>query len=205
MAIESGDVQEISVYKCVAEYLIAKNDKLEIVPDNALSSIEYSFCFAVLKDNAELKSVLDKAVDEMKSDGTLNKLIDEYIINFDKGKTPPKIEIPVTEGAPMIKVGVTGDLPPLDFMTPDNIPAGFNTALLAEVAKRLGKNIEFVQVETGSRAVALTSKFVDMVFWAVVPFGNSDIPVDIDKPDGLDLSTPYFKDSVAHVKLKSDK
>lgn len=205
LAVESGDVQEISVYKCVAEYIVAKNNKFEIVLDNALNSIEYSFCFAVLKDNTELKAALDNAVNEMKADGTLEKLVDEYIVNFDKGTVPPKIEIPVTDGADTIKVGVTGDLPPLDFMTADDIPAGFNTALLAEVAKRLGKNIEFVQVETGSRAVALTSKLVDVVFWAVVPFGNSNIPVDIDKPDGLELSTPYFKDSVAHIKLKSDK
>lgn len=205
LAIESGDVQEIRVYKCVADYIVAKNKKFEIVPDNAINSIEYSFCFAVLKDNTELKAALDNAVNEMKSDGTLDKLVNEYIINFDKGKVPPKIEIPVTKDAPTIKVGVTGDLPPLDFMTPDNIPAGFNTALLAEVAKRIGTNIEFVQITTGSRAVALTSKLIDVVFWAVVPFGNSNIPVDIDKPEGLELSTPYFKDSVAHIKLKSDK
>jgi len=44
-----------------------------------------------------------------------------------------------------------------------------------------------------------------VVFWAVVPFGNDDIPKDIDKPAGLELSTPYFIDNVAHIKLKSTK
>ena len=46
---------------------------------------------------------------------------------------------------------------------------------------------------------------IDVVFWAIVPFGNDDMPADIDKPEGLDLSDPYFKDNVAHIKLKSDK
>ena len=202
LGIESGDVQEISLYKCVAEYLTAQNNKFEIVPDEAISSIKDSFCFAVRKEDTELKADFDKVIAEMKSDGTLDKLIAEYITNVDRGQVPPKIEIPVTEGAPVIKVGVTGDLPPLDFVNADNTPAGFNTALLAEVAKRLGRNIEFVQVETGSRAVALTSKLIDAAFWAIVPFGNSDIPADIDKPEGLDLSTPYFNDDVVHVKLK---
>ncbi|MBR4382493.1 MAG: transporter substrate-binding domain-containing protein [Selenomonadaceae bacterium] len=204
LAIEAGDVQEISLYKCVADYLVASNNKFEIVSDD-FAKLTDVFCFAVRKEDTALKAELDKVIDEMKTDGTLDKLIETYITKVDKGKVPPKIQIPPTEGAPTIKVGVTGDLPPLDFVNPDGTAAGFNTALLAEVAKRLGKNIELVQIESGSRAAALTSEFIDVVFWAVVPFGNSDIPVDIDKPDGLDLSTPYFKDSVAHIKLKSDK
>ena len=205
LAVESGDVQEISLYKCVAEYLVATNDKFEIVPNDALNKIQDLFCFAVRKEDTQLKADLDKVIDEMKSDGTLDKLISEYITNVDKKQAPPKIEIPTTDGAPKIKVGVTGDLPPLDYVNADGSAAGFNTALLAEVAKRLGRNIELVQIETGSRASALTSNFIDVVFWAVVPFGNDIFPADIDKPEGLDLSAPYFKDSVAHIKLKSDK
>ena len=100
---------------------------------------------------------------------------------------------------------MTGDLPPLDLILADNSPAGFNTAMLAEIAKRLGRNIEIVQIETGSRSAALTSKLIDVVFWVIVPLGNNKIPIDIDKPEGLELSNPYFQDNVALIKLKSDK
>lgn len=205
MGIESGEVQEISLYKSVADYMTATNDKFEIVKDNALEKISYSFCFAVRKEDAQLKSDLDKVIDEMKADGTLDRLVNDYITNVDKGQTPPKVEIPKSEGATVLKVGITGDLPPLDLILPDNTPAGFNTAMLAEIAKRLNRNIEPVQIESGARAAALGSKIIDVVFWAVVPFGNSDIPTDIDKPEGVELSEPYFKDSVAHIKLKADK
>ncbi len=205
LAVESGDVTQISLYKCVAEYLVANNDKFEIVPNDALNKIQDSFCFAVRKEDTALKADLDKVIDEMKADGSLDKLINEYIINADKKQAPPKIDIPKVEGAPTIKFGVTGDLPPLDYVNADNTPAGFNTALLAEVAKRLGRNIQLVDIETGGRAIALTSKHIDVVFWAIVPFGGGDMPADIDKPEGLELSTPYFKDSVAHIRLKSDK
>ena len=204
MAVESGDMQEISLYKSVAEYIVANNDKFEVVSDNALEKIGYSFCFAVRKEDTALKADLDRIVDEMKSDGTLDKLINDYITNVAKGQTPPAVEIPKFDGAETLKVGITGDLPPLDLILPDNSPAGFNTAMLAEVGKRLGKNIEPVQIESGARAAALTSKFIDVVFWAIVPIGN-DLPVDLDKPEGLDLSKPYFKDNVAHIRLKSNK
>ena len=204
MGIESGDVEAISTYRSVADYLVARNDKFEIVPNDALNKISDYFCFAVRKDDTALKADLDKIIDEMKADGSLDKLINDYITNVDKDKNPPAVEIPVIDGADKIKVGVTGDLPPLDLILPDNSPAGFNTALLAEISKRLGRNIELVQIESGARAAALNSKLIDVVFWVIVPF-SKDMPADIDKPEGLELSTPYFKDDVAVIKLKESK
>ena len=205
LGIESGEVEAISTYKSVAEYLVINNSKFEIVPNEALNKLSDSFCFAVRKDDTQLKADLDKAIGEMKADGSLDKLINDYITNVDKGQEPPAVEIPTIDGAQTIKVGVTGDLPPLDLILPDNSPAGFNTAMLAEISKRLGKNIEILQIETGARAAALNSKLIDVVFWVIVPFGNDDIPADLDKPEGLELSKPYFKDDVAVIKLKANK
>lgn len=204
LGVESGEVEAISTYKSVADYLVANNDKFEIVPYKALNKLSDYFCFAVRKNETQLKDDFDKAIDDMKADGTLDKLVNDYITKVDKGKTPPAVEIPKFDGVETIKVGVTGDLPPLDLILPDNSPAGFNTAMLAEISKRIGKNIELVQIETGARATALSSKFIDVVFWVIVPVGQ-EMPIDIDKPEGLDLSKPYFKDNVAVVKLKDNK
>lgn len=204
MGLETGEIKAISTYNSVANYLIANNDKFEIIPHFAINKIKDSFCFAVRKDDTQLKADLDKILDEMKADGSLDKLINDYITNVEKGKTPPAVEIPTTEGAETIKVGVTGDLPPLDLILPDNSPAGFNTAMLAEISKRLGKNIQPVQIESGARAAALQSELIDVVFWVIVPLGD-DMPIDLDKPEGLELSAPYFNDNVAVVQLKDRK
>lgn len=204
LGIESGEVEAISTYKSVANYLVANNKKFEIIPYEALNKLRDYFCFAVRKNETQLKDEFDKAIDDMKADGTLDKLVNDYITKVDKGKAPPTVEIPKFDGVETIKVGVTGDLPPLDLILPDNSPAGFNTAMLAEISKRIGKNIEIVQIETGARATALSSKFIDVVFWVIVPVGQ-EVPIDIDKPEGLDLSKPYFKDDVAVIKLKDNK
>ena len=137
----------------------------------------------------------------MKADGSLDKLAKEYVTDIEKGKEPPTVEIPMTDGAQIIKVGVTGDLPPLDYVSADGKAAGFNTALLAEIAKRSGKNIEVIDIDSGARAAALSSGQIDVVFWVVVPTTNK-VPTDIDKPEGVELSEPYFKDDVEHLKLK---
>ncbi|MBQ6757663.1 MAG: transporter substrate-binding domain-containing protein [Selenomonadaceae bacterium] len=201
LGIESGKVDVISTYKSVAEYLIANNDKYELVHDDWIKGLVDNFCFAVHKDDDVLEADLNKVIYDMKADGSLDKLITEYITNVDKGKAPPAIDLPKFDGAEMIKVGVTGDLPPLDYVSADGKAAGFNTALLAEIAKRLGKNIEIIQIDSGARAAALAAEQIDVIFWAVVPNGDI-LPKDIDKPEGIALSEPYFQDEIAHIKLK---
>ena len=201
MGIESGSVDQISLYKSVADYVVANNDKYEVANDSTLKTLSDNFCFALRKEDAELKADLNKAIEEMKADGSLEKLANDYIVNVDKGKEPPAVELPMTDGAQSIKVGVTGDLPPLDYVSADGKAAGFNTALLAEVAKRSGKNIEIVDIDSGARAAALASKQIDVIFWVVVPNGDK-IPADIDTPEGVELSEPYFKDNVEHLKFK---
>ena len=201
MGIESGSVDQISLYSSIGKYLTANNDKFEVVGgDLTIKTMSDNFCFAVRAEDKELKADLDRVLGEMKSDGSLDKLVADYITNVDM-KNPPKVEIPMNEGAATIKVGVTGDLPPLDFINADNSPAGFNTAMLAEVAKRLNKNIECVSITSGSRASALTAKNIDVVFWVVVPTLDK-VPADLDKPEGVEVSAPYFKDNVEHLQLK---
>ena len=200
MGIESGQIQEISLYKCVADYIIAGNSKYEIVSDPALEKIAYSFCFAVRKSDVELQAELDNAIDSMKADGTLDKLINEYITDV-KPDNIPAVEIPKIDDVPTLKVGVTGDLPPLDLILPDGQPAGFNTALLAAVSEKIGTNFELIDVDSGARAVALTSKQVDVIFWVAVPQNSTLAPPDCYTPPGVILTNPYFTDEIVHVEM----
>ena len=200
MGIESGKVDKISTYNCVADYIIANNDKFERANDAWIKGLADNFCFAVRAEDTALKADLDKVLGEMKADGSLNKLISDYVINVDK-KNPPKVDIPKVDGADTIKIGVTGDLPPLDLVLADGSPAGFNTAMLAEIAKRLNKNVEVVNIESGARAAALSAGQIDVIFWVAMPEGEI-LPKNIDTPDGIELSAPYFKDDISHIQLK---
>ena len=75
------------------------------------------------------------------------------------------IALPHFDGAETVKIAVTGALPPMDYVAADGTPAGFNTAVLAEIGQRTGKNIELVVVDSLGRAAALASGAVDAVFW----------------------------------------
>ncbi|MBR1859223.1 MAG: transporter substrate-binding domain-containing protein [Selenomonadaceae bacterium] len=198
LGLKSKNIDEMSLYKCVGDYLKSKDSKIEILSESQLNFVDL-FCCLVRAEDIELKQSIDAAIKSMKDDGTLDKLTKEYIT--DLKSNPPPVEISKIDGADTLKIAVTGDLPPLDLVLSDGKPAGFNTAVLSEISKRINQNIEIVQVNSAARAAALTSKEVDVVFWATKPFGDK-IPDDIDKPDGLELTVPYYQDDVVHIGLK---
>ena len=201
MGLESKSIDEMSTYKKVAEYIIAHKNNLAVV-DHKGMKLKDNFCLALRKDDTALKERLDSALKEMKADGTLDKIKEDFVTNLKPGTEPPAVAIPKTEGADTLKVAVTGDMPPIDLILANGTPAGFNTAVLAELGKRLGMNVELVSLESGARAAALTSKRVDVIFWAVSPVPGDSRPADMDVPGGAALTEPYYEDEIFHVAVK---
>ena len=198
LALSSEKIKAIQTYGSVANYMIANNSDLVIKELQTVQLVD-DFCCAMREQDVDLKKSFDTAIDAMKADGTLDALVDEYIKHA--LVIPPSVEMPKIDGAETIKVGITGDLPPLDLVLADGTPAGFNTAVLAEISKRINKNIELVQISSGARAAALTSGQVDVIFWVVVPADDSQLPKDLDTPEGVAVTEAYYQDKVSYVTL----
>jgi len=98
LAVDAGEIDQISTFQSVANYLIVSNDKYELVENKNLEKINDVFCFAVRKEDTALKADLVKVLGEMKSDGSLDKLTKEYITDV-KADNIPKVEIPKFDGA----------------------------------------------------------------------------------------------------------
>jgi polar amino acid transport system substrate-binding protein len=176
---------------------MARNPKIEVISGHTKEFID-AFCFAVSSENIALRDSLNKTLEEMRGDGTLEKLRKEYI---NVTENPASVEFGNFGDAETLKVAVTGDLPPLDLILPDGKPAGFNTAVLSEIGKRLHKNIEIIQVDSASRAAALTSGKADIVFWVILPLSEV-VPQNVDKPEGMELTSPYYRGRIIHIRLK---
>ncbi len=175
MGLMTGEVDSIRLPYYTGKYLCATNDGLKLAmeydPDKAvgvsrlaLSILSDGYSFLMKEENAALRDEFDAQITAMKEDGTLQKLIDEHIVKASEGGEPVAVAFEKFEGDP-IKVAVTGSLPPMDYVAADGSFAGFNTAVLAEIGKRLQKNIELVQVDSVGRALALAEGTVDVVFW----------------------------------------
>ena len=118
---------------------------------------------------------------------------------------PETKELPKFDGAKTIKVGVTGDVPPMDFVASNGKAAGFNIALLAEIANRAQVNIELVQVDTDARAMALSSGKVDAVFWTRSVTCKECNKTFAENIEGTLVTESYFSDTIAKIELKSEK
>ena len=177
MALNAGDVDEISIYQAVAQYLTHTDPNLvqivtfnEGVEENTFARLAYTgllsndFAFMFMEDNSALRDEFDAALASI-PDEEMEKLVQDHITAAINGDEISPIRMPVIDGAETIKVAVTGALPPMDYVAADGTPAGFNTALLAEISQRIGKNIELVVVDSVGRAAALASGTVDAVFW----------------------------------------
>ena len=85
----------------------------------------------------------------------------------------------------------------------DGSAAGFNTALLSEIAKKLKVNISLVYTNTGARAASLISGRSDVAFWYQLSDG-----VDKQKNilQGVIVSEPYYDwDKYVRIVRKNEK
>lgn len=201
LALEAKQINKIQTYQSVAKYMTENNSQFAI--DDAQRTIELvdNFCCAMREEDIDLKNSFDAAINDMKADGTLDALTEQFINNH--SLTPTTVAMPNFDGAETIRVGITGDLPPLDLVLADGTPAGFNTAVLAEISNRIHENIQLIQIDSAARAVALTSKQVDVIFWVVVPEDTSNRPKDFDTPEGVAVTDPYYQDVVVSVNLSN--
>ena len=178
MALNAGDIDFMRIYSTVADYLCERNENLiQLVvwdkPEKTDCSavpvyknlLQNDFAFMMLEGKEALREEFSIAIKAMEEDGTLEKLAKEHIEAAIAGREISPVEIPKTEGAETIIVAITGVMPPMDYIAADGTPAGYNTAILAEISRRIGKNIELVQVDSLGRATALASGVVDVVFW----------------------------------------
>ena len=178
MALNAGEIDYMNCYKSVGDYLCSLDSGLVTLymydtkkERNTFADLMFrgilgnDFSFLMMEDRTDLRDLFNAAISDMKVDGTMDRLIQEQITNVINGDTPQPVEMEKIDGAETIRVAVTGALPPMDYVSADGNPAGFNTAVLAEIGKRIGKNIELVVVDSIGRATALSSGNVDAVFW----------------------------------------
>lgn len=161
MGLSRGEVYGIRVLKCQADYITNFNKKFVI--DSDVNTIGVTGISMLLKDtDAELCDAISTQINNINADGTMKKLQDEYI---KKANVDNAAQIESFDGAKTIKVAITGDIPPVDYILENGTPSGFNVALISEIAKRLKVNVELVPIESGARAMALATGRADVIFW----------------------------------------
>ena len=206
-ALVSGRITGMALDEFTAEYLLSRTDEYAIYnPPETVPSYNLNFSMLLREADAALCDRVSEAIESMKADGTLDALKKRYIDEVIAGAEPEAVVPEVFEGGETLKVAVTGDRPPMDYFSDAGEPIGFNTALVSEVGRRLGMNVEFVSIDTAARALALESGMSDVIFWMEAgDFGNWENADVEDQPEGTVVSTPFLTGAFTHVVLASSE
>ncbi|MBQ7593131.1 MAG: transporter substrate-binding domain-containing protein [Synergistaceae bacterium] len=211
LALNSGEIDEMILPDFVADYLLKINYNYSRCCIS--SSGKMGLCFGFMKENAALRDKWNEALSSMLNDYSLIGLAYKYVKNIPEDESydeiyginrkqlnkEKRIKFEHFKDAPTVKVAVTGDLPPVDFIGEDGLPAGYSVAVLAEIGRRLHVNISIINVNAGARTAALVSGRADIVFWYEI---NKSLSVQPDVPDEVILSMPYLNwDKFFHVTL----
>lgn len=199
MALRSHKIEEMTLPEPVGLYLISNNSKYDIL--FSLNMMPTAISFGFKRGNVALQKEFNKAIASMKKDGTLASLQKNFVTELPSSE-PPEVKFTTFKDAKTIRVAVTGDLPPIDFIAADGRPTGYNTAILSEIGKRIKANIRLVSIEAGARSAALMGGRVDVVFWyrssegIKIPKqakGKNLKNVMKDNFEGVILSDPYYE------------
>lgn len=201
MALKAEDIKEIDVPEIVGEYIT------EVNPDCEISCVmrchydnEFVFGFFRSERGFELQEKFNEAIAFLKMNGKLDEIIENYTKDPDI-MSSKHVEFENFDGADTLKIAITGDMPPVDFVSVEGKAAGFNAAILSEIAKRLKVNIELINIDTGARTVTLSSGRSDAVFWYMRDNGPRERD---DIPEEILISEPYYSwNTFVHVRFKN--
>ena len=189
MALNAGKIDIIEMAEPVGKYFLAQDNNAEkYITYIYANGVNYYLSMGFNKGNKWFEP-FNNAIKAANEDGTVLLLQAKYTgknVNQDELKPITFEKFPDAE---TVKIAITGDMPPIDYIAADGTPAGFNTAMLAEIAKRLKINIELVNVTAGARVAALSSGRVDGVFW----FWYEKVSGSLrDVPENVELTEPYY-------------
>lgn len=198
MALQTGEIDEILTSKPTAEYIISVNPEFAVCCVQRTVGSYLAFGFKE-SDGVILQSNFNTALSNMRKDGTLSELVAKYCANPGQD-SPETVKFDTFSDAQTVRVAITGDFPPMDYVAVDGTPAGFSTAVLAEIGRRLKLNIKTVHVDIAARTEALMSGRVDVVFWYQLLNGTDYQP---DAPEGVIFSEAYYEwDMFLHINKK---
>ncbi len=190
-ALKSGQADAAFTADICMDFYTSMDESLASFPV-ALPGVGASTSHMALRaEDAELLSAINAAIVEMREDGTLARLAQEYVTDFTM--TYEGRDMPRFEGARTLMVGIGGDVPPLDYVAADGKPGGYNVELLALLGEKLEMNIEISVAPMASKFPALAARRIDMYFFHAQNKGVDIMTSTMAQNPGIALTEPYFE------------
>ena len=173
---------DLAMYNSYMEefnYDVQKND---IPEDEAKMIAENSYAYYIFpQDQKDLREQVDKALKELKDDGTLDSIRDNYI-GDDAGKTPYETPKDADHSKGTLTMATNATFQPYEYYDGDNI-VGIDVDIAQAICDKLGYDLKVEDMEFDAIVNAVKSGKAD--------FGAAGMTVTEDRKKSIDFTDPY--------------
>lgn len=178
-ALKQGKVDCVLIDEQPALSFIEKNPELKILEEE-FTVEEYAICIA--KDNTDLKQSVNDALAELQTEGVVADIINNYIGDETKGKTPYVSPENTDRSNGTLTMATNVGFPPYEYYE-NGIPTGIDVDLANAIADKLGMELKITDVEFDSIIISVQGGKADI--------GVAGMTVTEDRLKNIDFSEPY--------------
>ena len=178
MALKQGKVDCVIIDNEPAKKFVSVNSDLNILPQEFVKE-DYAICIA--KENTELLDKVNKALAELKEDGTLNNIISNYI-GDNAGETPYVSPEGTDRSNGTLTMATNAQFEPYEYRKSGEI-VGIDVDMATALCDKLGMKLEIQDIEFDSIITAVQSGKADI--------GVAGMTVTEDRLKNVNFSDPY--------------
>ncbi|MDD2361366.1 MAG: transporter substrate-binding domain-containing protein [Oscillospiraceae bacterium] len=178
-ALKQGKIDCVIIDNEPARVFVEKNEDLKIL-DEPFEVEDYAIC--IDKGNTELKDKINAALAKLKSDGILENIINNYIGDDTKGKTPYVSPSNVSRSNGVLKMATNAEFEPYEYMEGDKV-VGIDADMAQAVADILGMELKIENMEFDSIITSVQSGKADI--------GVAGMTVTEDRKKNVDFTDSY--------------
>lgn len=177
-ALKNGKIDCVVIDSEPAAKFVEKNPDLKII-DGVFDTEEYAMC--VKKGNTELLDEMNKALAELKEDGTVDKIIGNYI-GDDIGSYQYESPADVDHSKGKLVMATNAEFEPYEYHGEDGI-IGIDVDLSKAICDKMGYELEVLDMEFDSILPSIATGKAD--------FGAAGMTVDAERQKNADFTDTY--------------
>ncbi|MBQ7594430.1 MAG: transporter substrate-binding domain-containing protein [Synergistaceae bacterium] len=178
-SLRQGKIRAVVMDEMPAKRFVSEVEGLAIM-DEALSEENYAIGFR--KGNTELVEAVNKALAEMKADGTLDKIFDKYLTGDYTEIDPATIDFNKGAKGGKLFVGTEAGFAPYELKVGTSY-IGIDVEMCAAIAKKLDRELVIENMNFDALPMAVSTNKVDMIC--------AGITVTDERKENMDFSDNY--------------
>lgn len=177
-ALKQGKVDAVIIDEQPAKVFVEKNSDLKIL-DAEFVTEDYAIAFK--KGNTELLDAVNKALEEIKADGTLDNITKNWI-GSEAGSYPYTSPEGVDRSKGKLVMATNAEFPPYELIENDKV-VGFDADMMQAICDKLGYELVIENIDFDSIIPAINAGKADV--------GVAGMSVTEDRLKNVDFSNAY--------------